>query len=558
MARPLLLLSLAVSMSLVATAAWLLPPSGATGVANKSEQPQQLRKPPTVPEVHQQMMRKLRQPRLLNFKDASQQECLRDLSKSLGVRLELDPQLADLASEMVCTVKTKDMVSHLTALRMCLQTMTVHNTVLVFEDDRILIKPYNDERPALRTSDLSMRSDFSRSTRLRLITEVVNRVHWESWIEGTWIQPGEAIFEVDMYQTLKVHDAAQRHLFPNHYNIPTDADVLKLTNHDFLKPKKTISSEEQEAIVKRLRKRYPYESISDRLKYEATADQQSSPRLSEAAAQRIDDQEKQFDQLKQQKWLWRSMRAESLRMLHEEEVATFVGKPGFGLRRMEPPGPTYLPYAQPAEMPLAENDTATSSDELPIALPATELQAEVRRIYLPSEATMNSVHFANQGAFLPVTSFGFVKSKNQVAGFNAHSIRQMHRIHSFRRKPWYTKPKEAWVIHRLELVSLLKHKKPRVYVSRNLPSMDELTESETRPLNRFETSSLSDLYAGEDVVTSGSLNRLQMFGSLRATKQCLECHDVERGALLGAFSYAFLRDPKLDPNKHQTQSRGAF
>jgi hypothetical protein len=28
-------------------------------------------------------------------------------------------------------------------------------------------------------------------------------------------------------------------------------------------------------------------------------------------------------------------------------------------------------------------------------------------------------------------------------------------------------------------------------------------------------------------------------------RQCLECHAIERGALLGAFSYEFLRDPPV-------------
>ena len=39
-----------------------------------------------------------------------------------------------------------------------------------------------------------------------------------------------------------------------------------------------------------------------------------------------------------------------------------------------------------------------------------------------------------------------------------------------------------------------------------------------------------------------------MLGSLRATKECLQCHRVEHGALLGAFSYELLRDPQIDPS----------
>jgi len=32
-------------------------------------------------------------------------------------------------------------------------------------------------------------------------------------------------------------------------------------------------------------------------------------------------------------------------------------------------------------------------------------------------------------------------------------------------------------------------------------------------------------------------NRIRMVGSLRAGKDCMECHSVRRGELLGAFSY---------------------
>ena len=100
----------------------------------------------------------------------------------------------------------------------------------------------------------------------------------------------------------------------------------------------------------------------------------------------------------------------------------------------------------------------------------------------------------------------------------------------------------------MELVSLLKHDTPGVYVSRNVPRMEELRDAKVRPLNDFETPSLKKLVDGEDVVVSASLNRIQMLGSLRATKECLQCHRVEHGALLGAFSYELLRDPQIDPS----------
>ena len=79
--------------------------------------------------------------------------------------------------------------------------------------------------------------------------------------------------------------------------------------------------------------------------------------------------------------------------------------------------------------------------------------------------------------------------------------------------------------------------------------MEDLRDAKVRPLNDFETPSLKKLIDGEDVVVSASLNRIQMLGSLRATKECQQCHSVERGALLGAFSYELLRDPQIDPSE---------
>jgi hypothetical protein len=106
-------------------------------------------------------------------------------------------------------------------------------------------------------------------------------------------------------------------------------------------------------------------------------------------------------------------------------------------------------------------------------------------------------------------------------------------------------PKERWLITRLELVSLLKHKEPAVYVSGELPRMEDLKKSKTRPPSEFEAKALKALRDGEDVVTEATTNHIRMVGALRASKQCLECHQVRRGDVLGAFSYDLLRDPPL-------------
>jgi hypothetical protein len=108
-----------------------------------------------------------------------------------------------------------------------------------------------------------------------------------------------------------------------------------------------------------------------------------------------------------------------------------------------------------------------------------------------------------------------------------------------------------WEISRLELVSLLKQTEPRVYVSKNLPRMQDLDTKATRPLDKFETEALKNLRGGDDMQTLAELNTIRMVGALRASKQCMECHQVERGELLGAFSYELKRTPPLPVPKRR-------
>jgi hypothetical protein len=67
--------------------------------------------------------------------------------------------------------------------------------------------------------------------------------------------------------------------------------------------------------------------------------------------------------------------------------------------------------------------------------------------------------------------------------------------------------------------------------------MDELRNAPTRSLDSFESESLRALQAGEDLKVQHEKDAIRMLGSIRAAKQCLQCHEVERGDLLGAFSY---------------------
>ena len=94
----------------------------------------------------------------------------------------------------------------------------------------------------------------------------------------------------------------------------------------------------------------------------------------------------------------------------------------------------------------------------------------------------------------------------------------------------------SWEVKSIDLVGLLMHDQPVVYVSEKL-KMSELKQVPTRELDSFERAGLEKLQSGKDVFARGQNETIRMLGSVRAQKQCLTCHDVSEGKLLGAFSY---------------------
>jgi hypothetical protein len=130
--------------------------------------------------------------------------------------------------------------------------------------------------------------------------------------------------------------------------------------------------------------------------------------------------------------------------------------------------------------------------------------------------------------------------------------------HGFHEPQWVGREAPpAWVLERLELVSLLKFDEPRVYVLDHLPRMDQLSGDDvpTRPLDEFETSALKRLRTDEDVVTADEGEHVRMLGSLRAAMPCQECHSVHRGELLGAFTYVLHPDEGFEPSAQDAPGR---
>jgi hypothetical protein len=275
----------------------------------------------------------------------------------------------------------------------------------------------------------------------------------------------------------------------------------------------------------RLEESYPIESLTERLQYEqrakkspvavsATQHALNSPRF-EMFESSLDEQSGKVQ-----------LREISLKRLHESSVNRFIDSQGFGVGRMMRWRPSAsqveLPEPEPIPMPVYRDGRPHASAIGQSRIPDT-IQEELKQ--------GADVHEDSLLSFFNPRGFGYVPDRDHVVGFQPHAFFRAPQVAS------------QWWIDRLELVSLLRHEEPAVYLSEHLPRMQELREADTRPLDDFEQEALAALRRGEDIKEQSTPDRIRMLGAIRAAKQCLKCHSVERGELLGAFSYDLRREP---------------
>jgi hypothetical protein len=262
-----------------------------------------------------------------------------------------------------------------------------------------------------------------------------------------------------------------------------------------------------------LEERYPYESVQARLAYERPID--GHPRFSEESLTSLEDQVRDNESTR---------RTQALKEIHRTYVWKFVNSEGFGVGRVV--GPGYFARIDDAEsIPLAHS--------VPDYVTATRGSVEPTD---PSWSALNRLHGNSFLDFANASGFGYVKDREHVAGFQTHHFRQLPEVESTKRS--------RWRVQNLELVSILKFSEPAVYVTDQLPRMDQLQDAPTRPLDAFEQSRLPALRHGDDLAVDAAPDRIRMLGAIRAVKQCLACHMAERGDLLGAFSYQLVcKDP---------------
>lgn len=308
--------------------------------------------------------------------------------------------------------------------------------------------------------------------------------------------------------------------------------------------------------VEELRERFGFESLVRRLAYEDKRSPVQSKRqtahasaLPEATKESLGAQEVAIDS--QRRF---DLRTRALAELHSDRVEQFISREGFGLARLPTPTPSHLdlPESPPIQFASVSYESNRQEGTRSMPIPPTLADRGDAPDRLPSRSMLRLFHIAGSSDFLNVSRWGLVKDNGEVAGFAGHAFSYLPTVVEPRtskedHRGAEPDPKHPWHVTRLDLVSLLRHEKPAVYVSDHLPRMTELNEARTRGLTVFERKALQTLRNGDELAAEATLNRIRMLGAVRATKQCLECHTVDRGALLGAFSYELRRDP---PVKH--------
>ncbi len=262
----------------------------------------------------------------------------------------------------------------------------------------------------------------------------------------------------------------------------------------------------EERTHQRLRDKFAFESLEARLPYPVPPSQPGNPEQLQQLEQAITEHDR---------FGFRSRNAE-LKRLHTQSVNHFVNSSGFGVARMSN-GPTSEHWlkTEPRSAPPQPNLDYFRPQFPEDAPPATRLETQ----------DVAGFHIASIVDFVNPKGFGYFQDRRNVAGFQSHGFSKV------------PDPIPKWEVANLELVGLLRHEQPVVYVSDTLPKMESLAETKTRPLDPFETTALAALRAGEDLHIGDGPNSTRLAGAIRSVNACAACHESQRGDLLGAFSY---------------------
>jgi len=218
---------------------------------------------------------------------------------------------------------------------------------------------------------------------------------------------------------------------------------------------------------------------------------------------------------------WQDDRNFAIEALHTNTLDAFERAAGFGPIRaiaLHPKAEHFLPDTTPPIPQRREYDPnlVSAGDELDAG----------------REPVLDDLHHRSAANFANRDGWGYVESRNRVAGFQSHRFSEL------------PGPEAGWQVERIDLVGLLKHEKPVVYVSESLPRMEDIGKLKTRELDFFESAGLDHVKKVDELYMRGDETLLRVIGPLRSLDQCQKCHGGKVGDLLGAFSYVLSNSKK--------------
>lgn len=218
----------------------------------------------------------------------------------------------------------------------------------------------------------------------------------------------------------------------------------------------------------------------------------------------------------------------AIKGIHESYVESFIKAPGFGVGRFLLPSPqkAYLPPLQDIPLTLEELSRFKNDSRSP-------------RYYVNvfgSVSSFDVFHLMGLDDFTRPETYGLMIEPRVTRGFQSHGF---HLSPQLEYEAFLLE--SGVVLENLQLVSVNRFDQPRVYVLDHLPRMDQLTGDDvpTRELTEFERRALEQFRRGKPIVTEANSDGFRMVGPIRAVATCIECHAVDRGDILGAFTYHF-------------------
>lgn len=213
----------------------------------------------------------------------------------------------------------------------------------------------------------------------------------------------------------------------------SESDVERLLDLVQAGKNAEITSPEAIALVAKLQEENPFVSLRDRLAYEA--DHEASLELPNWTKPETNSAD--------EKWV---PRAESLKLLHSEEVSLFIQRNNNGVRRTASPSIQFVrldEYPGP-EFDLISDKTTQEGQGNAVDLPSDDAPSyfewrkehgnrsnkptfrDVSLIHNPnlllSRSFLSRLHLKTVNDFAPLPSWGYVESLDRVSGFKAHSV----------------------------------------------------------------------------------------------------------------------------------------